>query len=125
MAEVIAPGVRMPTFDGVASSERPGRALHQFRCRVLDAARLDTSTRTVIEDVTGQYNFDPQAYGVRDLSFIFRTVAFAKRTANNGGARRTTDVNASRGTGGGLGIKGQIKTAAELNNLHREYYSKS
>jgi hypothetical protein len=83
----------------------------------------DVGTRGIIEDVTGKFNFDTSAYRASQIATIFRAVANAKRLVNNGGVRRTVDAPALTVAGGGMGIKGKVRSAADLNELNRKFYS--
>jgi hypothetical protein len=119
MAEIIVPGIMVPTYDSVAGSQTPGRRLHVYRCRVMDAAMADVSTRNLVHAITGDDRFDPREYRASELSFIFRTVANAKRGSHNGSVRAVDD---GQGRTSGTNQRVTIRTAADLNNLHREFY---
>lgn len=124
MAEIICPGLRLPTYDSVMSARSPGRFIHDFRCRVMDAALGIPENQSIVEDITGTDRFNPYGVSPSELAFVFRAVAQTKRRINNGQARaRVQDMNAATGAGGGLGLRGSIKSPQDLNEANRKFWA--
>jgi Uncharacterized protein conserved in bacteria (DUF2213) len=121
MAEVLVPGIKIPTYDSVCND--PGRALCAFRKKVLDIASSQEGTAYIISNIVGSDQFSAASLSCRDAAVVYKAAATAKAAVNNGSVRRTTDVHAQTGTGGGLGIRSRIKTPSELNAKNREFYA--
>jgi hypothetical protein len=116
-AEIIAPGVQFPTFDKKAQPGKTYDSICQFRRRVLDLALAQPETRTFLDEITGGREMKKMTCDAIRSTF-FATATFKKR-ANN----ITAHVEDSgTGVGGGMGIKGTIKSPADLNKMMAERY---
>jgi hypothetical protein len=126
MAEIIAPGIRIPTFDSKAAPKVSYQGICDFRKRALSLALLTADTNKIIEDVRAGRTLD--SAGLLKLSCPeVRTLFFATGAAVK--ARNTQDATTAgtytsiQGAGGGLGVKGTIKTPADLNRVNHERYN--
>ena len=115
-AEILAPGIRIPTFDRAATPKDSLTSICKFRRTALDSAMRNAEDRIMIEGLNGgAVDLDKMTCGaVRQL---FRSSVAAKRAANNA---RTGDF---RGTAAGTPVKGAVKTPADLNKKMAEFYS--
>jgi hypothetical protein len=124
MAEIIVPGIQLPTFSKDAKAFDTAKALCNFRKLVLRAASKDQATATMIQDIQGGVAFDENAldkmrcHKARDLFF---SLAALKRLSNN----------SQVGTGSGAAAaavrdqrpgSGKIKTLADINKHNRETF---
>jgi hypothetical protein len=124
MAEIIVPGIQLPTFSKDAKAFDTAKTLCNFRKLVLRAASKDQATATMIQDIQGGVAFDENAldkmrcHKARDLFF---SLAALKRLSNN----------SQVGTGAGAAAaavrdqrpgSGKIKTLADINKHNRETF---
>ena len=108
LAEILAPGMKMPTHDA-SNAKRTTAAICRVRRTALQTGYKDSETRDLIRDVVGGplklTDMTCDAVGV-----IFRGAAALKRTRNNQRYSRQETAG-----GGGLGVVGPIRTPAEWN----------
>lgn len=117
LAEVIAPGIRIPTFDRAASPKSSFDAICGMRRQALDFAFLHPETRGMIQDAAGNARFSVKDASCADVRTVFRAVGLARKAAN---ARAlVADVSMPRGGSGG---KSKPKSLAELNERNRAKY---
>lgn len=119
LAEVLAPGIRVPTFD---SREAPAKSLDticNLRRTALDHAYgADVRVRQLIDQMAprGHKTLDCTA-----LRPVFLGAAELKKTINNAGGTTRTNDTVLR-PGGAVG--GATRSIADVNKRNREYYSK-
>jgi hypothetical protein len=121
LAEVLAPGIRVPTFDRAASPKKTFDAICSLRRNALDLAYAQPDGRGMVEEILGSgRTLDLKSMSCRDVRTLFRSVAGLKKSANRDAThgRETALVQ----SGGGLGVKGKIKTPADFNAKMREKY---
>jgi hypothetical protein len=122
MAEVIHPGIKVPTFDAKSKPGDSFAKIDALRRVALAKGLEDAETSAIIKKVRGGRTLD--AKGVEKMSHgqvreLFFSVGAAKKEANNA---RTEDGNGHVRAGGGLGIHGKLKTPADLNKRLHEVY---
>lgn len=119
LAEIIMPGIQLPTFDSKAPRGKTLDSLCQFRRKVLTkAADLDRETSLFLDGVTRGRTLDKLTCG--EVRTAFNAVGELKRNGNNKSSTRDgVDLTV---VGGGQGIKGAIKTPADLNKKLHEMY---
>lgn len=117
-AEIIVPGIRVPTFDGRITKDRTTARLCAFRRQTLDAALKNDYTADLIATLTDIKNSDQ----VRHLScdstrMAFNVIAGAIGGHRNEAMARTTDkaVTPQRRNGGTPSI-------AEINQRNKDFY---
>lgn len=111
MAEIIEPGVRLPTFDAASAPKKTLDALCGFRRKVLDLAYGKAQNRDVMDDLNGGKTVDTKCMACDKVRNMFRGLAIARRDMNNRGARDT----ALPGHGGAVRGTSPIKSIADLN----------
>jgi hypothetical protein len=121
-AEIIAPGIRIPTFDSKASPKKSFDTICNLRRTALDNASRAQDTHAMISNVLGGRTLDTKSMDCNTVRATFKAVAAMKRHANNngGGGQRSLVQD---GTGGGLGVHGSILTPADLNARMRVKYA--
>lgn len=120
MAEIIAPGIRFPTFDRAADPKKTIGNLTALRVKTLDLAWNMADTRGMIEDITGGKTPDYKKMSTKDVRTLFNAVGAAKKRANshdnrNGGGSHTVSSS---------GPVGAVTSLADLNKRNADYYSK-
>ena len=120
-AEILAPGIRVPTFD---SKEKPGKSLLsicKLRASALDLAYAQPETRGMIEQVMSGRALDTKTMTCGDTRTVFNAVAAMKKAANNddNAGVRAADARTAPAA------KGAIRTMADLNRLADEMYGRN
>jgi hypothetical protein len=83
MAEILSPGISLPTFD---AADRPGitaKRLCMFRRKSLDAAYTHTDTRDIIDTLMAGRKFDTAAMTCDAARTLFRSASALKLKLNN------------------------------------------
>ena len=114
LAEVLAPGIGIPTFDGALDPKKTYDALCGLRRKALDLAFNTPEGRTLVESVGGSQFRTMDCAMLRP---VFLAAGNLKKHANNGGSR-TTDVRLPGGAAGGT-----RRTIADVNKRNAEFYS--
>lgn len=124
LAEIIVPGITVPTFDNALKPVKTYDAICLLRRRALDIAYVSSESRALIDEVLGNRTFDSKRMTCDAVRSLFRSVGALKKIANNKNTLlgRGTDPQALIGVSGGLGVRGKIKTVADLNRFHDEHF---
>ena len=94
LAEILVPGIRVPTFDRAA---RPGQSFKKIcglRRQALDLAYNQPSTRAILDDLLAGKNLNTKQMTCDAVRTLFRSAAALKKTVNNN-AGRTGDMGSS------------------------------
>lgn len=118
-AEVIAPGIALPTYDSKAPPKKTFEAILTLRRTALDLAYMQPDTRGVIDAAMSGRTMDAKKLAPSSIRTLFNAVAAFKGQDNN---RRSTDRSAMTISGGGVPIKGSVRTLADLNKRNTERY---
>lgn len=122
LAEIITPGVRVPTFDAAAKPGKTVDMLCKFRRSVLDLAYGQPATRGMIDEISGGKRLDfkdAKCVTCDKIRDTFRSLGLMRRLANNdAGERRVI------GTGGAVASTSDIQTIADLNKRNREKHAR-
>lgn len=118
-AEVLAPGISLPTFDAKAPPVRTMRAIDTLRRDAIDLAYNKAETRGLISQAMGGRTVDSKTMRMGQVRVLFNAAAAMAATGNNNRATdRTTDFNGSRNNqAAGIG------SLAQLNQRNREFYA--
>lgn len=122
-AEVLAPGIRVPTFDRAAPPIRTGRSLLGLRRSALDVAYHQAETRGLIDAALSGREMKLGRMNDGQVRILFNSVAAAAMTGNN---KRATDRSPYE-SGGGLRTSNsgaRIQTLADLNARNRERFGR-
>jgi hypothetical protein len=111
-AEIIAPGLRVPTFDRAAAPATSFDAICQMRRRALDVAMLQPEIRTLIDNISNGRGFDSKTATCDSTRMMFNAAVAMKRQMNNSSSvsNRVADL-AGKGSSGPMSI-------AELNKIN-------
>jgi hypothetical protein len=112
LAEILAPGIRIPTFDRKSDPKSTLDTICKLRRNALDLAYVQPDTRGFIDEANGGKAFDIKNMSCGAVRTLFRSVAAMKKASNNG-ARGTHDTH--RSSAGPL-------TLAEINRRNRERF---
>lgn len=116
-AEILVPGVRIPTFDAAAKPGHTVKVACNFRRTVIDLAYVQPSTRPLIDDLLAGKTLDTKNMTCDAARTLFKAAAAAKRKANNELATQTQDGKAA--------VKKGPMTLAEINAFNRARYAAS
>lgn len=116
MAEILVPGIRVPTFDG---AQKPGTTFKKIcglRRQALDLAYAQPATRGMVDDILAGKPLDTKNMTCDAVRTLFRAAASAQRTANNAaGSQRATDNGKSVHVG--------PRSLAEINRMNAVKYA--
>lgn len=115
LAEIIAPGIAIPTFDRAAAPIKSLDQMCSFRRKALDLAYVQAETRNMIDEVLAGKEFNLKEMKCNRVRDLFRAVGAMKRKANN------TPV--PRGWARDTGEKVAPRTLAEINKMNRERFA--
>lgn len=123
-AEIIAPGVRVPTFDSAAKPGLMYKALCGFRRKVLHLAYAVPKTQNMLDEIVGGRTFDAseKCMTCDKVRNTFRSLGLLARAHNNDHGRTEHRVP---GSGGAVAQTGQIKSIAELNAFNANRHKKN
>jgi uncharacterized protein len=116
LAEILVPGIQIPTFD---STSRPGvtaKALCNFRRKVVDQAYADTETRPLIDTILAGRKLDTSKMTCDAVRTLFRSAAAIKQQQNNA-------KSATRGTNDAAPQGPRVVTLAEINAKNAAHWA--
>ncbi len=116
-AEVLVPGLRLPTFDRSASPLRTAQAIFGLRRTTLDLAYSRPETRGLIEAALSGRALDTRNMRVGEVRVLFNSIAASAAAGNNS---RATDTTVGLKIGGS-----RIRSLADINTVNREHFRKS
>lgn len=114
MAEILVPGIMVPTFDARADRRKTFDSICSLRRSALGLAYATSDGKAIIDQVFGK-PLDLAKMACRDVRTLFRATAGVKKASNN----RATD---HLETTDHVVVAGPIRTAKDLNRLMREHY---
>lgn len=117
-AEVIAPGLSLPAYDGKAPPKKTFNAILGLRRTALDLAYSRPELRGVIDAAMSGRALDTKALAPSSIRTLFNAVAAVQAGDNN---RRALDRTPFQ-SGGGVPIKGTLKSLADLNKRNAERF---
>lgn len=117
-AEVLAPGLALPTFDRAAPPAKTFLAIHKLRKTAIDLAYNQPTTRGIFDQAMSGKTVDTKAMPYATTRVLFNTVATAAGMANNHRAtdRSTTDTHRGQQAG--------VQSIGDWNKRNREYYGR-
>ncbi len=121
LAEILAPGIKLPTYDAKAKPKGTIDALCGLRRRALDTAYANEELKPLIDTVLGGRTLDTKKLTCGATRNLFRMVGAVAKQANT-----ATLDHASVGAGGGIGTgTRKIKSPADINKLNSERYAQA
>ncbi len=122
-AEIIAPGIRLPTFDQKGDPKKNFEVICGLRRSALDLAYLRPDTRGMIEEVLGGRTLDVKKMTCDATRSLFGAVGAMKRGANNRSLRVGDGLpEGARETGKPVGKVQNLRDYQAMLNEH--YYGK-
>ena len=116
MAEILVPGIKIPTFDAAAKKADSYRKICGLRRQALDLAWHQPITRGILDELLGGKDLDTKRMTCDAARTLFRSAAAMKRSINNkgnsGNARDNSDVR-----------QAGVHTLADLNRLNAERWA--
>lgn len=119
-AEILAPGIGVPTFDAKTKPASTFDAICGLRRKALDFAMREPASAALIEQVHGGRTLDTAKASCSDVRSVFYAAVALKKARNNDSS--TTSTTRTGDNGGGA-KKGPIKTIADLNAYNEKFRS--
>jgi hypothetical protein len=119
-AEILQPGVRVPTFDARLTLESTAKRLCAFRRRVLDHALSDENTKQIINESIG--TIDTARLTCDSVKMAFNAAASQIRLLNNRGQMRPTVTRDNRT--GAVTRRGP-PSISEMNANAKEFWARN
>jgi hypothetical protein len=122
-AEILAPGIRVPTFDRAVAPLKTTGTILALRRTALDLAYSKPETRGLIDQALGGRALDSKKMSHSAARVLFNAVAAAAAQSNNA---RATDRSTAYEAGGGLRTNtgGKLQTPADINARNAERYGR-
>lgn len=111
-AEILVPGIQIPTYDRAAKPTQTLDAICRLRRTALDLAYSMPEGRGIIDQIHGRV-LALDGMSCSAVRTLFKATVAAKRAANNA---RTGD--ATQYTAAGAPVQGSVKSLADLNKLN-------
>jgi len=114
LAEILVPGIRIPTYDRAAKPGQTFKKVCGLRRQALDLAYAQPDTRAILDDILDGKSLDTKSMTCDAARTLFRTAASMKRTANKNAkhASGTKDQGTRKGP----------LTLADINQLNAKRY---
>ena len=122
-ADILAPGIRLPTFDEKAAPVKSFRSIDALRRIALDFAYQQPQTRGMIDEVLGGRAFDSKDMSHAIARSIFAAVGAMKRSLNNK-SLRVGDASSVETREHGRPVGG-VKTLTDYATMLNEHYKKT
>jgi hypothetical protein len=123
-AEVLVPGITLPTFDRKAPPTKTFGQIARLRATALDLAYNQPTTRGVIDQAMSGRTLDTKSMRFGSTRVLFNAAAAATAQGNN---HRATDRSTKFEPNGGARVAardGGIQSIADINRVNREKYAR-
>ncbi len=114
-AEILVPGIRIPTFDKASKPGDSLTAICKFRRTALDLCYATTDGKALIETANGK-PMDLAPMKCNQVRSLFHSVVAAKKAANNKGSTTDTTTNTH-------GMTGPAISLAEINQRNAKFWA--
>lgn len=121
IAEILVPGLALPTFDAAAPKERTSDALCRFRGRTLDLAWNQAGTRDLLEELG--FPGSTRGMNCQRVRDFFNHAGLLKRRENN--SRPPAGLFNGGSDGEMFRPVGPVQSPADLNEVNRKFYAKT
>lgn len=115
-AEILVPGIRIPTFDRAAKQTDTFKTICGLRRQALDLAYAQPATRAIIDDLNMGKTLSVKDMSCGAVRQLFKSAALVRKSQNN-------DTRSPRGVQVSTKKTG-VASLAELNARNNEYYTK-
>jgi hypothetical protein len=117
-AEIVAPGIALPTFDKAAAPIKTAQKILTLRKTALDLAYAQPATRGIIDDALSGRTFDAKRTTHGQARVLFNVLA---AQVGNGNNQRATDRSSGMGrTTTNTTPQPRVQSIADLNKINRE-----
>lgn len=117
-AEILMPGIRVPTFDQAAKPAETLKTIIGLRRKTLDAAYLVPETRALIDNALGGKPLDVGVLTGDEARTLFNSAVAMRKERNNGMMFQTADDKTKSKP-----VSGPIKSPADLNRYNAQRYA--
>jgi uncharacterized protein len=118
-AEVIAPGIALPTFDAKSSPVKTMRAIDKLRRTTLDLAYVEPATRGLIDTALSNRTFDSKKMSISNARVLFNVVADRVGSTNNS---RATDRRSGGAERQNQGQVAGVQSLAQINTRNQDFW---
>lgn len=119
-AEVLVPGIRVPTFDQAAKPRKTFDAITALRRTALDLANSKPETRGIIDSALSGRALDTKTMPHNGVRVLFNAVASQVAAGNNSRATDRSAVTRTDGKQAGA----QLTSLADINARNREKFGR-
>jgi len=117
LAEILVPGISLPTFDRAAKPVVTTKAICALRKKALDLAYHQPATRDIVEELlSGKPISCLNDMTCMPVKNIFNAAAAIRRRSNNDSGKQTSVVNTNSAQGN------HIQSVADLNAKNKAYW---
>lgn len=121
LAEIIAPGIAVPTFDSKAKPGKTVDAICGLRRKALDTAyRNDDETKGFLDELLNGRELKSRRCG--EVRTLFQAVGTYAKNRNNDSVRRSTTTDHSSAGGVISTATGAVKSVRDWNKRNAEFY---
>jgi len=93
MAEILAPGIKVPTYDSRSTPSITAKKICSLRRQALDIAYAVPANRAMFSDIIGNKKLDTSRMTCDAIRTVFKTASALKRQSNNGMGVRDSIMN--------------------------------
>jgi hypothetical protein len=119
MAEILAPGIRLPTFDKAMRPAKTLDSICKLRSAALKASYATADGAAILETLNGGKTVDVSRMSCGAVRTFFKAAAAMKRARNNDASRSGTSLD-----GAIIRPKSHVASIAELNRVNSDFYAK-
>lgn len=116
MAEILVPGIRVPTYDSKARPAQTAKKICSMRRSALDQAFALPANKAIFSDLLGSKKLDTSRMTCDAIRTLFRSASTLKRQSNNSVGVRDSIQNLQP-------VVKKEMTLEEINRINQEYYS--
>jgi hypothetical protein len=116
LAEILAPGIKMPTYDRMAKPGQTAKKICSLRRKAVDQALAMDTSSAMFADLTGGKKVDTSRMTCDAIRTLFRSAAAIKRLSNNSQGVRDSIQNLQA-------VKTHVKTLEEINAANKAFYA--
>ncbi len=115
MAEILVPGIKVPTFDSKLTAGKTFKAICALRTQALDLAYVQPATRSILDELLGGKPLNTATMTCDAVRSLFRSAAAVKSVSNKNSSQSKDTNNSGTQTP-------KVTTLASLNEMNRQRY---
>ena len=117
LAEILVPGIKIPTYDRAADPKKTFRQICNLRRQALDLAYVHPATRAIVSELVSGKTLDTGNMTCDAVRTMFRSAAALRRSQNNSATHDSRDRFTSV-------AKPEIKSLADINKMNAAIWHK-